>query len=471
MKLFYTIGFIIFYLSLFSQTKITVEKSDYKNEQLIFYAYSDYITSLKDSIAVVRTDENGAFTISVNIQNSKQIFIDLGVYHCSFYAEQNKNYQLSLPQKRLKTKAEELNIYFEPIELSLALTHTPLRDLNRLIASFDDIYEEFLSKNFDSIYHSPNPKLIDKFEKDINKFYSEINHPFFRTYRKYKINELRFLGPNRSFETITFYYYNQKAISYTNPAYMHLFNLMYKDFFNVYGNTPDGEGLQIAVKEGRTVKRIINILDQNAAFSDKNLEEFVLLKGIHDELFNSRTSNQIHFPKPQMKIILDSIAEFSPIYQHRLIASNILKKYKKEDSIIGKSLPNFKFKSITGTEKSLDDFKGKYVYLNFMRTDVVPAMESMDRLINFYKNHKIDIEIVTIFMDQDSSNFYKLDTVKYNWNLLYSEDNKQILNFFKLITWPQFYLISKEGKIIMSPAPSIKEDFEIKFFDWMDSKK
>jgi thiol-disulfide isomerase/thioredoxin len=141
-------------------------------------------------------------------------------------------------------------------------------------------------------------------------------------------------------------------------------------------------------------------------------------------------------------------------------------------SIVGKEIPYFKFYTIDGTEKSLDDFKGKYVYLNFMRTDIVPAMESMDRLINFYNNHKKDIEIVSVFTDEDSNNFYRLDSTKYTWDLLYVKENKQeLIDFFHLITWPQFYLISPEGKLIMAPAPSLKEDFEIRFFEKIDSYK
>ena len=469
MRFIYIVLFGVIIQNTFSQTTISVKQSDYKNETILFYTYSDYVTFLKDTVALVSTNEEGAFSTEISFATTRQVFLDLGVYHCSFYIEQGKKYVLDLPERREKTKADKLNIYFEPIEMRLALKNTPPKDLNKLIASFDGIYDEFLSQNFDTIYRFPQSKMVEKFENDINNFYSEIQHPYFKEYKNYRITELKFLGPNRSYKTISFNYYNNKKILYYNPTYMHLFNQMFKDFFVIYANTPEGQQLENVVQEGRSIKKLVEILDKSVAFSDSTFEELIALKGIHDELFNPRTYNQIHFPRPQIRIILDSIAEFSVVPEHRLIAKNIISKANIDSKIQGKQVPDFKLLSIDGSIKSLADFKGRYIYLNFMRTDVVPAMESMDRMINFYKNHKDDIEIISIFTDENSADFFKLDTSKYNWTLLYIDESRAMLDFYKQITWPQFYLISPEGKILAAPAPSIKEGFEVKFFELIDA--
>ena len=465
---------LIFFFNLFalyavSQTTIGVVGSDYKNEQILFYTYSDYITFLKDTVALVNTDEKGGFSTRIELQETKEIFTDLGVFRCSFYAEKaKKNYILNLPPKREKTEAEKLNIYFEPIEVRIEIKDESPKDLNRLIASFDNIYNDFLTRNFDTIYRYSAYKLIDKFEEDMNNYYSEIQHLFFTSYRNYKIYELRFLGPNRSYETITFKYYNRKKIRYNNFSYMHLFNLMYKDFFNYYSNTKEGEKLQNIIKEGRSVKQLKALLEQNNALSDNDLEELIILKGINDEFFNPKMPNQTLFPTIQLNMILDSIANYSNIEDHRKIANNIIKKTQQNNERNNPEVPNFELLSIDNSIKKMSDFKGKFVYLNFMRTDVVPAMESMDRLINFYKEHKSDIEIVSVFTDDDILDFQKLDTNKYQWPLLYLGNNKEILEYYRVITWPQFYLISPEGKLVLSPAPSLKENFEIRFFEIID---
>ena len=459
----------IFILILFSQflgaqNRLVVESSDYKNELLLFYTKSDYITNLVDTVAFGRADENGAFSAEIKEDYTRRVFIDLGVYHCSFYLEPEKDYNLNLPKKRLKTKAEELNIYFEPIGFRIGIKNISSNDLNPLISSFDKIYTEFIAINFDTIYHYPQSKLIEKFEDDMNNYYSEVHHPYFDAYRHYKINEMKFLGPNRSYQTITFKYYNNKEIHYYNPSYMHLFNLMYKDFFNLYAQSIQGNKLPNLVKEGRSPSKIKRYLDQNNALSDGNLEELIILKGIHDELFNPRLPNHISFARPQIKIILDSIKDFSSNKIHRKIASNIIKK--QESKIIYQKEKKLGFSLISreGELVSLEDFKGKYVYLNFMRTDVPIAMESMDRMRNFYKSHKNDIEIVSIFTDSVKE-FAKLDTSKYPWVLLHIGENKSLLETYNVITWPQFNLISPEGKAVWLPAPSLKEHFEIRFFD------
>ena len=463
---------VLFFLNLNAQTTIKTEQSDYKSETLVFYAYSDYITHAIDTIAVVETNIKGGFSSELIINSTKQIFIDLGVYHCSFYIEKGRViYSLLLPDKRLKTKAEELNIYFEPLIVRLGIENNPNRDLNNLVASFDDIYDEFLSQNFDTIYKYRNGEIIDTFESEINDFYSEIQNPFFTDYRNYKIYGLRFIGPNRGYEALTSKYFNKKNIAYNNSSYMNLFNLMYKDFFNYYVNTKDGENLQNVIQEGRSIKKLIKTIDRSDALSDSILEELIALKGIHDEMFNPRMFNQVYFPSVQMSIILDSIANFSNILKHRTIAFNIINKLKTSSTIINKEVPDFHLLSIEDSLVSMSDFRGKYVYLNFMRTDVVPAMESMDRLINFYKYHKEDIEVVSIFTDDDSIDFFKLDTAKYKWSLLYIGNNKELKDHYKLVTWPQFHLISPEGKLLISPARSLKEDFEVKFFEYIDKRR
>ena len=463
---------VLFFVNSSAQTIIKAEQSDYKNETLVFYAYLDYITNTIDTIAVVETDQKGGFHSEFIVNSTRQIFVDLGVYHCSFYIEKARVvYSLLLPDKRLKTKVEELNIYFEPLIVRLGIEKNPNRDLNNLIASFDDIYDEFLSQNFDTIYKYRNGAIIDTFESKINDFYSEIQNSFFTDYKNYKIYELRFLGPNRGYEVLTSKYFNKKNIAYNNSSYMNLFNLMYKDFFNYYVNTKDGENIQNVIQEGRSIQKLIKTIDRSDALSDPFLEELIALKGINDEIFNPRMFNQVYFPSVQMSIILDSIANFSSIAEHRNIAINILNKSKSSSKIINKEAPNFHLQSIKDSLISLKNFRGKYVYLNFMRTDVVPAMESMDRLINFYKYHKEDIEVVSIFTDEDSIDFFKLDTVKYKWPLLYIGNNKELKDHYKLVTWPQFHLISPEGKLLISPARSLKEDFEVKFFEYIDKRR
>lgn len=465
-------SFFLFFSSLsFSQTRIIVESSDYKNEGLIFYKISDYITHRPDTILKIKTDKNGAFDAEIIITETAEIFSDLGVYKCSFYAEPNRDsYKLILPEKRNKTKVEELNIFFEPITVSFGIKDKPKNDLNDLIASFDKKYDLFLVQNFDSIYHFPKSQITQTFENYINNYYSEINNLYFETYYKYRIYELKFLGPNRSSNSITHLYFNSKPIFYNNPSYMRLFNLMYNDFFNWYALTNEGRWFENSIKESRSIEKIKKNLSNSLDYNDLDLNELIILKGIHDEYFHPRQFEQIHFPKPQLNLILDSISNYSSVANHRKIASNIIKKELSKNLEKGSFVPEFKLQSLSGDSISLKDFRGKYVYLNFMRTDIVASMESMDRLINFYKYHKEEIEVVSIFTDENSFDIMKLDTAVYRWPILILGDNKELLSKFNQITWPQFHLINPKGQIIMSPAPSLEENFEIKFFELIDRK-
>lgn len=451
----------------YAQTKLIVSESDYKNESLLFYSYSDYISQVKDTVAFVTTIEDGSFSVALDLQETKQIFLDVGVYHCWFYADKDKaEHQLVLPEKRSKTKVEELNIYFEAVNFRLGIRNNNSKGLNQLIATYDKIYASFLEENFDTIYKFPHNTLVDKFEKSMDNYFSEIKHFFFKDYVKYSIAELRYIGPNRSFEPITMRYFKDQSIAYNNPNYMNLFNLLYKDFFNYYTHTKEGKKLYNSIEHGRSVKKLNKVLKQNLSLQDEQLNELIILKSLHDEFSNSRLPNHVSFPGPQMKIILDSIHGFSNNTEHRKIAGNIIKKVSHNNkSNLNKAVPDFSLLDINDSLVSFKNLQGKYIYLSFMRTDIVPAMESMDRMRSFHKNHKNDIEIVSVFTDEDKDVFSRIDTSKYQWTILHIGDRRDLLEYYNVISWPQFHLISPSGQLMVSPAPSIKEKFEPRFFE------
>jgi len=443
-----------------AQVQIIVSHSEYKNQTLIFYTPSDYITQQKDILLKLRTNVDGAFSGQINLKRTSEIFVDLGKYRGMFYAEPNKKYQLVLPPKKEKTVVDSLNMFFKPIDVFLGIKNLPANDLNNLIHSFDDIYESYLEANFDSICKYRSAKKVDYFEKKINNYYSGIHNSFFTQYKKYKIENMRFIGPNKDYRVITERYYNGKSIRYRNPAYMYLFNTMYENFFSLYSVTTDGKRLRSDIEKAKSITKLKETILRNIAISDSSFAELVILKGLYDAFWQHSTLLNRAFPQKQLMMVLDSLKNTSRIAMHRKIAKNIKKEIYQKIIRLENQKPNFAAINKKGETVHIQDFKGKYLYLVFLRTDVVACMEDMELLQNIYKRHHQDLEIVGVFTGRSKKDFLQIDNKKYTWPLLYLSNNSKILKEYQVVTWPKYMLLNPQGEIMMLSAPTPEDNFE-----------
>jgi hypothetical protein len=466
------LSFLIFFsIAISAQTTWKVEQSDFVNENLYFYTYKDYISKQIDTICQVKTNGLGGFEAQVDIPGVKYVFVDLGVYRASFYNDsKHEAYQFQFPEKRQKTTEEELDVFFKYIEIKLPIVDNLKKEINPLLSSFDDIYNDFISRNFDSIYYAPSSAIIDDFKRKMDAYYSSISNEYFETYRNYKIYELYFLGPNRGYNVISKKFYDNKPLQLQNESYMNLFNKMYQDFFVDFKYRKEGKDLMNQLQYSRSPQKLIKTIQKLEGVSDAYFAELVLVKGLRDGLLNPTRTGETPFPKPQLRIVLDSIAEFSDYPELRNIAKNVKKQDLYKDTKKLFNIDEFNFEDVSGNVFKLSEFAGKYIYLNFMRADVVDCMESMDRMINFYKQHSDDIEIVTVFTDKNKDNYLNIDFEKYNWKVLYIGEDRSVLEKFNLVTWPQFHLIDPYGKLIVSPAPNLQEKFEQRFYKILESR-
>jgi thiol-disulfide isomerase/thioredoxin len=191
--------------------------------------------------------------------------------------------------------------------------------------------------------------------------------------------------------------------------------------------------------------------------------ELVILKGLHDGFFDDK------FSRTALLVILDSLYTNSKIAEHLVIAQNIRSK-------VTRLLPGFvpvpfKLYSSKGKLTSLDDFKGKYVYLNFCTTSSYSCLQEFTLLERLYEKHNKLLEIVTICVDRDENDMKQfLDQTKYQWTFLFYGNKPDIIKDFDIRAYPTYFLIGPDRKLVMSPAASPRENFEILLFKLLRSR-
>lgn len=121
-----------------------------------------------------------------------------------------------------------------------------------------------------------------------------------------------------------------------------------------------------------------------------------------------------------------------------------------KNAYIGAEVKNFELPNQDGVEQDFNQFKGKYVLIDFWASWCSPCRASFPRIREVYsKLNGYNFEIVNISIDQNKQAWLKAVEEESNpWPQLY--DDRQVANeFFNVSAVPTSYLIDPSGKIIM----------------------
>lgn len=459
--LFIVFLFIIFQVNTFAQnvTLYGVAPS-YVGEKLTFYTYSDLITYTEEELGNCVVDSLGKFECKINLNSTKQAFIDVGIFHCIFYVEPQKDLKINLPEKIDKELKDYLNPYFEPVYFFVGMNDT--LDLNYKIKTFDDVYDDYMASKFLNMYSKPNRGDVEFFIHRTEGRFLDSTNTYFNTYKKYRYARIKNLSYIMDYQRMTLDYFHDKPIFYNNPAYMELFNSQFENFFGKYSVTGKGKDLINNIELEKSVHAIKQTLKKHIEFSNDTLEELIILKGLFDAFF---IRNMIQYPvfhEVQLNHVLDSMEILTKIPEHKIIAKNIRAKIRFLAR--GTKAPEFELQNEKGERVSLKSFEGKYVYLNFCNTNSRECREDFELIKEIAKKYK-QLEIVSIATDEDfgKAKAY-FEKMKYKWTLLDFKSQKEIIKQYNVQLFPTYYLIDKQGLFMLSPGISPKENIEQLFW-------
>lgn len=141
-----------------------------------------------------------------------------------------------------------------------------------------------------------------------------------------------------------------------------------------------------------------------------------------------------------------------------------IKKAKEQKEYLATKLgkgaesPKFSdYENYKGGTTSLDDLKGKYVYLDIWATWCNPCKREIPFLKDVEKKfHNKNIEFVSISVDaQRDYNTWKnmVKDKELGGVQLYAKGDKSFMNAYRISGIPRFILLDPEGKIVNADAP------------------
>lgn len=430
-------------------TVVNISAPDYKNEVIIWKKKIDYISNKFEILDQQIIDSNGNAKFFFKNNKIELTEILIGRSHGMLYLDTaTAIYNLYIPKDTLIEKAslKKSNVQFLFIDLKK-------NDINHLILDFNFELDFFLYGDTNKIIRMA--KHNKEFQDSLNNFkiylserYRSNKIKYLHNYIRYEIALLEQLAHQNKgdyYKTYLFEsYLKTNEINYTNDAYMQFFNLFYRDVFKL-GGLAINDKIKFAVNNYNDFKKLIESMDNSKYFSNPKLKELAAIKGLYDSYYS------ISYVPENIISILNYIAQNSQWNLHKNIASNCINEISKLS--VGAPCPNLKFTDINNKEISIDDFKGKYTYINFFASWNNKSLHEMEVINQFQENYEF-VNFVSVNLDHNFKSYKKVAEEKLykSWPVIYPLNKQGLISHFQLDHLPTHLLIDPNGNIYQYPA-------------------
>lgn len=444
----------------------------FAGESLIIRKISNPISGDSEVVDTLRIEDNGSFRQRIKIDQADWVFINTGIYRVTMLLRPGYGYEIFLPPKTEKSESDIRNPFFKPVFLHIRIKNEyPLNDTS-ITMEDNDINTRIF--RFDSLVAASNYRMVeamrnhqaidpDSIINSIEQHFKQEADRYFNDYRKFRYGLLRINSRDVGLQYIYEKYLWTDISQTRNPAWFELFSEMYSEFLFFYSRTDEGKSIKYLVNRKQDLHALKETLMNHPAVPDRGLAELIIIK----EIFESYSAN--YFYREALLILLDSIIAAPEIEDHARYAEGV-KKYITRLNI-GQPPPEFRLLNKENVFRTLDDFSGKYVYLNFCTPDNYSCLKEFPFIKAMHEAHKKHLTIVTIMVTGEIENmtdFMKKN--KYEWPALFYGNDEKILQDYKVRAFPTCYLIDPTGKLLQSPAALATEGLEQQLFKIMRAR-
>lgn len=434
---------------------------DYKGKFARLYVYDDYISYTEKELTSTRVGLDGKFELWFTITETQYAFIRIDNEIVDIYIEKDKKYKIDFPPPTRNKGAT--NPLSERNYRKLRMLETDSSSLNFSILKFNKMYDDFLLENKELIVRrgmSDKKILQDR----ITQLRDEAGEAFpDNTFSAYLQNHIQYSIAQLELVTLTsddklFSSYLDKPFLEKNYEYMRFFHQYFERYLDIFRLTERGKGFSDAINNFAGLDKVNQVLFADDKMRSRIVRDAVLIDGM-EQLYNNPD-----FKKEKMVKVLDALSQQAATPYLKEAATNV--KYLLTRNQAGTQAPNFEIRSHNNQLKSLEDFKGKYIYLQFTDVSCLACNSETKVVADLQQKYGAKVQFLTITINNDfeeTRDFVKRNA--YPWTFLIAGTEHKVLEDYNVKSVPEYFLIGPGGKFIQSPALRPDRGIERTFFD------
>jgi len=224
---------------------------------------------------------------------------------------------------------------------------------------------------------------------------------------------------------------------------------IYREIYNRFPNN----------KYDWTLPGIDSLLQKRKPFRDtiENRKDRFILENLEYEI---AAYLMYYFPKEKVRRLYPLLSEEAKNSTYGKLVKKKMDFWESLDK--GAPAPNFSYKTINDKQISLDQFKGKYVLLEFWGTWCPPCVKEIPELKTFYDSNRDSVEIIGIACSDKYDSWKNFVTKnQLNWVQILNDSKKlDLTKTYDVKAFPTKILIDPSGNIVQTFKGSGKETFE-----------
>jgi thiol-disulfide isomerase/thioredoxin len=436
----------------------------HKGKTINAYTYDDLVTYTRVKQATDTIDEKGAFELAFDVTSPTKVEVIVENLIGNMYVLPQNYYAVTFPKP---DSLYDLNPNTEyPVELGFVFKEqNDTTEMNSLIINFNREYRKFFVTNYQ--YFVAKKKFhekLDSFQLACMNKYEFVKEPYFKNWLRYTFADIN-ENSLRNRAVLFNAYIANKPILHENFEYMRFFNIYFSQYMMLKATTKKGASIIDIINENGDFRMLNETMKKDPYLQNDTLRELVLIKGLYELYFSP------DFKRENVLQMIEEAGRTTSNYYHKKIVQNILKIIYKLSP--GSDAPSFTLKNAKGETVSLKDFRGKYVYLDFMATWCGPCLQELKEMVDLKKKYGDKVVFISISVDDKEEDLKKFlqKNPKYEWQFLWYGTDKQVKARYNIKALPTYYFINQEGKLVLSPAPTPRSGFELTLEKMFSTKK
>ena len=387
---------------------------------------------------------------------TRLVFLQVENYTQSFYVEPGRRYDVWMPEFDWGV-SEVRNVYLSPVALDVEFLDLPKDEVNLKIGAYEGLVDSFISENrvwFDPKFR-PQRRWFDTLAALVERRMPSEEGEFFDYYKRYTLAEMQLAMHFVSRKKLIARFIADQPVRYHDESYMRLFFALYEGSIS-RGMVRVPLGRLVAWVEREDLATYMDSLGVDPLLRNERVRELAALQALKESWYNPEYNGM------KVKRMIDRIGRESRFEEHKVLAHRLvasLGRRERGNEAVGFSLPDVDRHMV-----DLDSFRGKWVYLSFVRCGDPNSIAELETLAWFRDSvyaKSSDVVFVSVACDREFQKMYHLLRTskrghKYRWTWLHFDGNYRLLEHYGVVSYPTFVLIDPEGKLQydFTPAPA-----------------